>query len=348
MEIDRIHFYVTDAIQTQDLLIRQMGLRSLGYQVNEHTIEYLVGNSDLLFSISSPLTLDSPVAEYLQHHPSGVKNISFRVPDLDLIRQRMAQMGVDILATSSVNDELKWLKIHGWGVVEYTFIQALSILTDAIIDREDLIIGIDHLVLNVAAGELEPATIWHQNLFDFQIHQTFDIQTQSSGLTSKALISLCGKIRFNINQPSSSNSQIQDFLNFNQGSGIQHIALQTNKIFITIDRMQQQKLAFLEIDHTYYAQVQTRAKIAQKSVLSDEEWLQLQQRQILVDWSEFADEAVLLQIFTAPIFEAPTFFFEIIERRNQAQGFGQGNFQALFEAIEHSSRSLNEPKISIA
>lgn len=348
MEIDRIHFYVADAIQTQDLLIRQMGLRALGYQVNEHTIEYLVGNSQLLFSISSPLTLASPVAKYLQHHPSGIKNISFRVRDLDLIKQRVEQMGVDILATFSPHDELKWLKIQGWGVVEYTFVQALSILTDVIIDQEDLIIGIDHLVLNVAGGELEPATIWHQTLFDFQVHQTFDIQTQSSGLTSKALISSGGKIRFNINQPSSSNSQIQNFLDLNQGAGIQHIALQTNKIFATVERMQQQKLAFLAIDHTYYTQVQTRAKIAQKLVLSDEEWHQLQQRQILVDWSEFADEAVLLQIFTAPIFEAPTFFFEIIERRNQAQGFGQGNFQALFEAIEQSSCSLNEPRIAIA
>jgi 4-hydroxyphenylpyruvate dioxygenase len=341
MEIDRIHFYVADATRIQDLLIRQMGLRFLGNQVNEHTIEYLVGNSQLLFSISSPLNLASPVAKYLQHHPSGVKNISFRVRDLDLIKQRVGQMRVDILATSSPNDELKWLKVQGWGTVEYTFIQSLSRLTDSIIDCEDLIIGIDHLVLNVATGELESATIWHQNLFDFQVQQTFDIQTQTSGLTSKALISSCGKIRFNINEPSSNNSQIQCFLDLNQGAGIQHIALQTSDIFATVDRMQQQKLAFLAIDSTYYTQIQIRARMTRKSVLSDEEWQQLQHLQILIDWAEFADESVLLQIFTAPIFEAPTFFFEIIERRNQAQGFGQGNFQALFEAIEQGSRSLD-------
>jgi 4-hydroxyphenylpyruvate dioxygenase len=105
--------------------------------------------------------------------------------------------------------------------------------------------------------------------------------------------------------------------------------------------MQQQKLSFLAIDNTYYTQIQIRARTAQKSVLSDAEWHQVQQLQILIDWAECTDEAVLLQIFTAPIFEAPTFFFEIIERRNQAQGFGQGNFQALFEAIEQSSRSLD-------
>jgi 4-hydroxyphenylpyruvate dioxygenase len=192
MEIDRIHFYVADAARIQDLLIRQMGLRFLGNQLNEHTIEYLVGNSQLLFSISSPLNLASPVAEYLQHHPSGVKNISFRVRDLDLIKHRGRQMGVDVLAASSPDDELKWLKIQGWGAVEYTFIQDLPRVTDPI---EDPIVGIDHLVLNVAAGELEPATVWHQTLFDFQVHQTFDIQTQTSGLTSKALISTCGKIQ---------------------------------------------------------------------------------------------------------------------------------------------------------
>jgi 4-hydroxyphenylpyruvate dioxygenase len=334
MEIDCIHFYVVDATRTRDLLIKQMGLRYLGGKINEHTIEYLVGNSHLLFSIASPLNSASPVADYLRLHPSGVRNISFRVPDLDEMRRKIDRLGIEVLAISSEADELPWLTVRGWGSIEHTIIQASSKLTDLTIVLDEPITGIDHLVLNVAVGELEPAAVWYRDLLNFQVQQTFDIHTQKSGLTSQALVSACGKIRFNINQPSSSNSQIQEFLNTNRGAGIQHIALQTNDIFTTIDRMQQQELAFLPIDRTYYTQLQIRANAAQQQSLTDDEWQTLERLQILMDWTESFPEALLLQIFTQPIFESPTFFFEIIERRNLAQGFGQGNFQALFEAIE--------------
>ena len=105
--------------------------------------------------------------------------------------------------------------------------------------------------------------------------------------------------------------------------------------------MHQQGLTFLEIDRNYYTQLQLRARTAQISLLTAPEWLQLQQLQILVDWADPAPEALLLQIFTEPIFASPTFFFEIIERRNRATGFGKGNFQALFEAIEAKTKALD-------
>ena len=157
---------------------------------------------------------------------------------------------------------------------------------------------------------------------------------------SKALISSCGKIRFNINEPTSTNSQIQEFLDINQGAGIQHIALQTNSILETIDRMQQQHLAFLPISQIYYANLQNRAKTEGNLILTNDEWQQLERLQILMDWSTSTPEEILLQIFTQPIFESPTFFFEVIERRNRAKGFGQGNFQALFEAIEQYNTAI--------
>jgi 4-hydroxyphenylpyruvate dioxygenase len=334
MEIDQIHFYVADAIRTRDLLIEQIGLHPLGERVNDHTIEYLVGNSHLSFSIASPLNSASPVSDYLQLHPSGVKDVSFRVPDLDQISQKIDRLGIEILATSTAEDNVQWLRIRGWGSIEHTIIQARSELIDLEIDQKNPIINIDHLVLNVAVGELESAAIWYQDLFDFQVQQTFDIQTQKSGLTSKALVSACGKIRFNINQPSSSSSQIQDFLDLNRGAGIQHIALQTHDIFHSIDLMQQQELAFLPIPDIYYANLQNRARLEQNLLLTNAEWQQLERLQILMDWSTSTPEQLLFQIFTQPIFESPTFFFEIIERRNRAKGFGAGNFQALFEAIE--------------
>jgi 4-hydroxyphenylpyruvate dioxygenase len=341
MEIDRIYFYVVDAARTRDLLTAQMGLTTIENRINSHTIEYIIGNAHLSFSISSPLNSSSHVADYLQLHPSGVKDISFRVDDLDSMRRKIDRLGIKIIATSVVGkaspvenrDESQWLKVRGWGAIDHTIIQARSGSINSL-DSHEQIIGIDHLVLNVPVGELDSATDWYRNLFDFQVQQTFDIQTEKSGLASKALVSSCGKIRFNINVPSSDNSQIQEFLNTNRGAGIQHIALATNDLLATVDRMQQQELAFLPIPHTYYANLRNRAIIEQNQPLSDREWQELERLQILMDWSNSTPEALLLQIFTQPIFESPTFFFEFIERRNLAQGFGQGNFQALFEAIE--------------
>jgi 4-hydroxyphenylpyruvate dioxygenase len=333
MEIDRIYFYVIDAGRTRELLVDKMGLNALEDRTNEHTIEYIIGNDYLSFSISSPRNSSSHVAEYLQLHPSGVKDISFRVDDLDLIRQKIDRLEIEIIASSSELDEERWVKIQGWGSIDHTIIQAKSESINST-DSTEQIIGIDHLVLNVPFGELDAAADWYGNLFDFQVQQTFDIKTKKSGLASKALVSSCGKIRFNINVPSSGNSQIQEFLDANRGSGIQHIALQTDDILATVQRMQQQELAFLPIPQTYYANLQNRAIIERNQPLSNDEWQQLERLQILMDWSNTNLSAVLLQIFTQPIFESPTFFFEFIERRNLAQGFGEGNFQALFEAIE--------------
>jgi 4-hydroxyphenylpyruvate dioxygenase len=351
MEIDRIYFYVVDAAQTRELLTSQMGLKTIEERTNEHTFEYIIGNAHLSFSISSPRNSSSHVAEYLKLHPSGVNDISFRVDDLDLIRGRIDRLGIEILATSSELDRYPWVKIQGWGSIEHTIIQSKSGSINSLaeplqgrIDSTEQIIGIDHLVLNVPIGELDLATDWYRNLLDFQVQQTFDIKTEKSGLASKALVSSCGKIRFNINVPSSGNSQIQEFLNTNRGAGIQHIALATNDILATVYRMQQQELAFLPILTTYYVNLQNRARLEQVQPLSNDEWQQLERLQILMDWSNYIPEALLLQIFTQPIFEAPTFFFEVIERRNLAQGFGEGNFQALFEAIEDYNNSMVRTK----
>jgi 4-hydroxyphenylpyruvate dioxygenase len=342
MEIDSIHFYVVDATKIRDLAIERLGLQALDNScpIDENTLVYTVGNSQLSLIISSPLNELSPVAEYLKLHPSGVSDIAFRVADLAKIRSKIERAGIKIIASSSNTDRLQWLKISGWGSIEHTIVQSRSHSIDRPpIALQNSIVGIDHVVLNVAAGELEPATNWYRNLFDFQVRQTFDIQTQTSGLTSKALVSAGGKIRFNINEPSSDNSQIQDFLDLNCGAGIQHIALQTNDIFSTIDRMQQQQLAFLNIPPTYYHNLNIRIGAEKQQLLTNDEWLKLQHLQILMDWHESQPNALLLQIFTEPIFEVPTFFFEIIERRNRSQGFGQGNFQALFEAIEQHNQA---------
>jgi 4-hydroxyphenylpyruvate dioxygenase len=247
-------------------------------------------------------------------------------------------------------------KIKGWGSIDRTIIQSPKFsqlparrakATNAGTDLQNPITGIDHIVLNVPAGELDAAVAWYREIFDFQVEQTFTINTDRSGLFSKALISACGNIRFNINEPSSPNSQVQEFLDLNRGAGIQHIALHTDNIFETVDRLQQQGVEFLPIPTTYYDRLKIRDRSWIESLLTSNELQAIERLQILVDWSKDAPKSLLMQTFTKPIFEQPTFFFEIIERRvdsstggNRAQGFGAGNFQALFEAVERHQEQL--------
>ena len=331
MQIDLIHFYVADADWMRDWSIERLGLSYLENRSTCHTITHLVGNANLSIAISSPLDDTSPVADFLGLHPPGVKDIAFRVEELGEIRRNIHQMGIEVLESAP-----NLVKIRGWGSIDHTIIQDDDRWISAI-DSGHPIAGIDHLVLNVAVGDLAIATNWYQQLFGFQVQQTFQIATDRSGLASQALISPDGKIKFNINQPTSANSQIQEFLDFNHGAGIQHIALKTNSIFETVSRFQQQGVTFLSLPAAYYTKLKIRANTEGMSVISATEWATLERLQILVDWEPDQPTSLLMQTFTQPIFAEPTFFFEIIERRNLAQGFGQGNFQALFEAVEQNN-----------
>jgi 4-hydroxyphenylpyruvate dioxygenase len=195
----------------------------------------------------------------------------------------------------------------------------------------ELFSSIDHIVLNVAAGDLERALRWYEDVLGFQRQQTFTIQTDKSGLRSQVMVHPDSGVQFPINEPASANSQIQEFLDINQGPGIQHIALHTPQIVQAIARLRHLGLSFLPIPSTYYTQLREQH---QGLPLSTVELEEIAAQQILVDWQEQSSQALLLQTFTQPIFKQPTFFFELIERRQEAQGFGEGNFRALFEAIE--------------
>ncbi len=180
------------------------------------------------------------------------------------------------------------------------------------------------------AGDLERAVAWYEEVLDFQPQQAFKIKTDRSALHSRVMLSRNGGVQLPINEPASAHSQIQEFLDVNGGAGVQHIALQTPNIVDAIALFRACGLSLLPVPQTYYSQLKQRKKLP----LSTLELEALARQEILVDWKEDTKKAVLLQIFTQPIFTQPTFFFEFIERRFQAQGFGEGNFQALFEAIE--------------
>ncbi len=343
MKIDHIHFFVEDAAQTRDWLIQKMGFQSGGQQVDEHTCTELVGNSSVLFRVSAARSGSSPVAHYLASHPAGVVNIAFLVDDLELLSARIEHLGIKIIEGDDRSiDHTQQLTIQGWGDFQHTLLTDASspILTSIppASEQQNSIVGIDHVVLNVGQHQLAAASDWYQNLFDFQVQQSFDIQTASSGLYSHALVDRTGQIQFNINEPSSPNSQIQTFLDVNGGAGIQHIALRTANIFQAVTEMRSQDLSFLPIPQSYYTNLKSRSEQANDLPLQHQEWQELEKSEILLDWPDNNAADLLMQIFTQPIFAQPNFFFEIIERRGQVQGFGEGNFMALFQAIEQEEQ----------
>jgi 4-hydroxyphenylpyruvate dioxygenase len=349
MKIDHIHFYVEDAAQTSDWLIQKMGFQSGGQQINEHTHTAIVGSGQILLRVSSALSDASPVAKYLDRHPAGVVDIAFLVEDLDVLRARIDQLNIQVITDRTLsNHDSSQITIKGWGDYQHTLIADHAKKSAFTTSSEKSLIDIDHVVLNVAQHQLVAATQWYQDIFDFQVQQSFEIQTNYSGLYSKALIDPTGQVQFNINEPSTANSQIQTFLNLHRGAGIQHVALKAQNIFQAVASMRTKNLEFLSIPDAYYQNLKNRLSYEDATEiqqinnfpLSQKEWQELGKSGVLLDWSDSKNTELLLQIFTQPIFAQPTFFFEIIERRGQAQGFGEGNFLALFQAIEKESKCL--------
>ncbi|MBE9128435.1 MULTISPECIES: 4-hydroxyphenylpyruvate dioxygenase [unclassified Coleofasciculus] len=356
MKIDHIHFYVEDATSSRDWFIKFMGFQALGVGASHHTRTTVVKSGKVCIVLSSPLTTDSPVAEFLHLHPPGVADIAFAVSDLEGTMDRLVEQGAKVLQPVReqylVGGCLKWGKIAAWGTLTHTLVERqgihpglwLPVQADWVGEANEvgysptevsgaiaLFTSIDHIVLNVAPGDLGRAVQWYQTVLGFQPQQVFAIETEQSGLCSQVMVHPVTGVQLPINQPTSANSQIQEFLDVNRGSGIQHIALATDNIVAAIAQLRHRGLSFLEVPANYYTQLRQRYP---KSDLPIAQWQKIAAQQILADWQEESPQALLLQTFTQPIFKQPTFFFEVIERRSQAQGFGEGNFRALFEAIE--------------
>jgi 4-hydroxyphenylpyruvate dioxygenase len=344
MKIDHIHFYVEDAAQTSDWLIQKMGFQSSSQQISDHTHTEVVSSGQVSLRVSSAIDRTSPVATYLTNHPAGVADVAFMVDDLELLLARIDRLNISVITDRPLHhQDAHQITIQGWGDYQHTLIaDDHKRFNNISLNEQSGLINIDHVVLNVAHNQLAAATRWYQELFDFRVQQSFDIQTNYSGLYSKALIDGSGQVQFNINEPSTATSQIQTFLDLHGGAGIQHVALQAQNIFQSVTQMRTQDLKFLEIPATYYSNLRdrfsggnaTRTQLFNDFPLQAQEWKELEKSAILLDWPAENATDLLLQIFTQPIFAQPTFFFELIERRGQAQGFGEGNFLALFEAIE--------------
>ncbi|NJR49739.1 MAG: 4-hydroxyphenylpyruvate dioxygenase [Leptolyngbyaceae cyanobacterium CSU_1_3] len=336
MKIDHVHFYVRDAIASRNWFVSKMGFQAMGSEGDRHTQTEVVAQGSICFRLSSPTSASGPVFEFLQQHPPGVVDVAFRVRDVAAVIERAIAQGATVLQPIRQSASGTSAQIAAWGTLHHTLLEQFSDLRPCTPDPA--VTEIDHVVLNVAVGELEKAAAWYETVFEFQPQQRFAIQTARSGLCSRVMQHPQSSVRLPINEPTSDSSQIQEFLELNRGAGIQHIALHTPDIVKAIARFRKLGLSFLQVPLSYYTQLRQRPN----RMLSETKFRQIQAQELLVDWPPDQPEGILLQTFTQPIFECPTFFFEVIERQSyrvddrllQAQGFGEGNFRALFEAME--------------
>ena len=360
MKIDQIHFYVENASQWRNWFVSQMGFRSVASPHRDRdTVIEVVKSGEAEFVLYAAENEKSPVAEYLQDHPSGVAAVTFQVSQLEQQLSNFLTPEVTVLQPlQKIETEkgcLRWCQILGVTGLVHTLVERQGVTPLLPSQREWVekspptsglfFTGIDHLVLNVARGALTPTVQWYEKVFGWRRKQSFSIETPRSGLQSQVLVDPHGKVQFPINEPSSDNSQIQEFIDYNRGAGIQHIALSTPDVAETTLKLKSQGISFLSVPNAYYAQLKERFP---ELPLTEQEWEKIKQAQVLVD-CEAPDltalvrgNPLLLQIFTKPIFSEPTFFFELIERRDRAQGFGEGNFRALFEAIEREQLEFSE------
>ena len=348
MKLDSVHFYVADAYKTSSWFIRLLGFQAIDYCQQNDAISIAIANSSILIIISSPLNNYGKVARYLTAHTEGIVDVTFRVSQLQLIVDKARRNKIHLLQPIQNSTGFKYACVAGWDCLQHTLIESSLPCSCYLLPNGKIrklktnrcslknafeFTEVDHIVLNVARGQLTKAVKYYQTLFDFQIKQTFKIKTNRSGLYSRALCDREGKIQFNINEPSTANSQIQKFIDLNRGAGIQHLALRSNNLIKDVSKMRSLGVSFLSIPSFYYSQL--KQKIEQDYIaFSQVELHSVIKQQILVDWHQKKSNSLLMQIFTQPILQKPTFFLEFIERRQQAVGFGEGNFHALFAAVE--------------
>lgn len=349
MDIHHLHFYVDDADRWRIWFEHHLGGQPLGHWIQLNTHSELLQLGQLKLILSAPRTADSPVARFLERHGPGVADVAFAVTALDRAWQTAIAAGATVTQPLHTDPQgQRWGQIRAWGSLHHTLLQATSAEPAGSVPGNWQTYppapgtcdfrGVDHAVLNLSTADFLPAIRWYQRVLGFEPQQSFSITTPRSSLNSQVMIHPQGTAQIPLNHPTSDNSQIQEFLHHNGGAGIQHIALSTPDIVAAVAQARQRGLAFLAVPSTYYQTLKDRPGF--DPTLTN--WQAISQQQILVDWETSRPMGLLLQTFTEPFLGRPTFFWELIERRpywfngqwQLAAGFGAGNFQALFEAIE--------------
>jgi 4-hydroxyphenylpyruvate dioxygenase len=345
--IDYVEFYVGNAKQAAHFYRTAFGFTPVAYAGLETGVRdrtsYLLTQGQIRFVLTASLSSDHEIAEHVRKHGDGVKDIALRVADAEYSFRETVKRGArPIMEPTVLQDEYGTVKkatIATYGDTVHTFVErhnynglwapGFKALRHNPEVKPTGVVAIDHMVGNVELDRMLTWVKFYEDVMGFTQFQTFDdkdISTEYSALMSKVMAGGNGKVKFPINEPAEGKkkSQIQEYLDFYGGPGVQHIALITGDIISTVAELSARGVEFLKTPTTYYAELEDRVgKI-------DEPLDELAKLGILVDRD---DEGYLLQIFSKPVQDRPTLFFEIIQRKG-ARGFGKGNFKALFEAIE--------------
>ncbi len=348
LKLKRIHhieFYVGNAKQAAFYYRNAFGFSNAAYAgletgVRDHS-SYVLRQNKIQFVLTSPLTPLHPAAPHLAKHGDGVRDIAFEVDNVDAAFEAAVARGAEIAAEPfSVEDghgRVRRAAIKTYGDTIHSLISSKDyhgvflpgFKPLDIVGRSTGLLLVDHIVGNVELGRMEQWANWYSKILGFKRYISFDdkdISTEYSALMSIVMSDNSYSIKFPINEPAEGKkkSQIEEYLDFYGGPGVQHIAMRTNDIIDTVTALTNNGVEFLFVPETYYDELPSR-------VGEIEENLNLiKPLGVLVDRD---DEGYLLQLFSKPVEDRPTLFFEIIQRKG-SRGFGKGNFKALFEAIE--------------
>ena len=345
---DHVELWVGNAKQAAYWYESALGFDRVAYAGPETGVRdrasYVLEQGEIRLVVTSGLRSDSEIVRFAAKHGDGAKDVALQVPDVSAAFRVAVERGAEPVAEPAwVEDEdgrveLATIKTYGDNV--HTFVDRSGYAGPYLPGYVSLspngragdgvgLMAIDHVVGNVELGKMNVWVEFYERVFGMTniVHFGDDqIQTEYSALMSKVMADGAGKIKFPINEPAEGKrkSQIDEYLEFNEGPGVQHIALQTSSIVQTIERLKERGLIFLDTPETYYDDVQARVGEI------EEDYGDLQRLRILADRD---DDGYLLQIFTKTAQDRPTLFFEVIERHG-ATTFGEGNFKALFESIE--------------
>ncbi|HMO62754.1 MAG TPA: 4-hydroxyphenylpyruvate dioxygenase [Ferruginibacter sp.] len=344
---DYVELYVGNAKQAAHFYKTAFGFQSLAYAGPEtgvkDKVSYVIRQHKLTFVLTTPLRNNNSIADHIYKHGDGVKVLALKVDDASSAWNETVKRGArKYMEPTVLSDEhgtVVLSGIHTYGETVHLFVErknytgvfmpGFKAWQSGYNPSETGLLYVDHCVGNVGWNQMNRWVQFYEEVMGFKNILSFDdkdISTEYSALMSKVMSNGNGYVKFPINEPAEGKkkSQVEEYLDYYNGEGVQHVAIATHDIVQTVAALQQRGIEFLQVPKSYYDDLQQRVgKI-------DEDIALLSELGILVDRDE---EGYLLQIFTKPLQDRPTLFFEIIQRKG-AKSFGKGNFKALFEAIE--------------
>jgi 4-hydroxyphenylpyruvate dioxygenase len=345
---DYVEFYVGNARQAAHYYRTAFGFRLTAYRGPETGIRdrasYVLVQNKIRFVLTTPLEPDHPVSDFVRLHGDGVRDIALWVDNAESAWRETTNRGArSVQEPTTLADEhgqVRIASIAAYGDTIHSFVERHDYSGAFLpgfraVEGEDALARpaglkyIDHMVGNVGWGEMDRWVDFYRDVMGFKMFKHFDdkdISTEYSALMSKVMSNGNERVKFPINEPAAGKrkSQIEEYLEYFHGPGVQHIAMATDNIIQTVSTLRRQGVDFLRVPSTYYEDLVDRVGRI------DEPIADLQELGILVDRD---DEGYMLQIFTRPVEDRPTLFYEVIERKG-SRSFGKGNFKALFEAIE--------------